>query len=113
MRSPHNAVSDTMAELHMENSVRETVANDAQNPRKWTIRLESYPNTLIRSFIDIEVIEEDDGDASVCVMRRFNVGRRALNRIMNTLVEKLDDEPRWAGPSGHGQPPGGQPSQQA
>ncbi len=111
MRNPHNAVTDTMDELRMGDSVRETVTNDPENQRKWTIRLESRPNAMIRSFLIVEVIEEDDGDASVCVLRRFNVGYRALTRIMDTLVEKLDDQPRWPGPSAQQQPPGGQPSQ--
>lgn len=110
MRTPHNAVTDTMNALHMEDTVRDTVTNDIQNPRKWTIRFESRPNALIRSLLEVEVIEENDGDASVCVIRKFNVGFRALNRIMNTLVEKLDDQPRWPGPSAQQQPPGGQPS---
>lgn len=93
MRNPHNTVSDVMSRLQMENTVRETVTQDPQNHRAWKIRLESQPRTLIRSFIEIEVIEEDDGDASVCVLRQHNVGRRALHRIMTALVDLLDDTP--------------------
>lgn len=93
MRNPHNAISDAMSRLQMGNSVRETVTQDPQSPRTWRIRLESSPNALIRSFLDVEVIEEQDGDASVCVLRQHNVGRRALFRIMTALVDALDDTP--------------------
>jgi hypothetical protein len=108
MRNPNNAVADTIAHLHMGESVRDIVAIDPQNVRRWLIRFESTPNTLIRSFMDVEVIEEDDGDATVCVLRRFNVGRRAMTRIMNTLVDQLEDQPRLVGPWVQ-QPAGGEP----
>ena len=82
----------------MGNSVQVIITIDPQNAHRWLIRLESNPNALIRSFIDVEVIEENDGDATVCVLRRFNVGRRAMTRIMNELVEQLEDQPRLAEP---------------
>lgn len=96
MRSPHNAVSDTIAELNMTDSVRETVRQEGDYI--WIVRFESIPTALIRSFLEVEIIEEDDGDASVCVLRRFNVGRRVMARIMDTLVEHLDDVPRLVQP---------------
>lgn len=107
MRNPINAVSDTLIATGLAEAVRDITVQDAVNPRKWTVRFESKNNALIRSFLVVEVIEEDDGDASVCVLRRFNVGRRAMIRIMNTLVDQLDDEPRLAGPLAP--PPGGAP----
>jgi hypothetical protein len=107
MRNPINAVSDTLVATGLVEAVRDITVQDAVNPRKWTIRFESKNNALIRSFLVVEVIEEDDGDASVCVLRRFNVGRRAMVRIMNTLVDQLDDEPILAGPLVP--PPGGAP----
>jgi hypothetical protein len=105
MRNPINAVSDTLVATGLTESVRDITTQDAVNPRKWNVRFESKNNALIRSFLVVEVIEEDDGDASVCVLRRFNVGRRAMIRIMNTLVDQLDDEPILAGPLAP--PPGG------
>jgi hypothetical protein len=93
MRNIHNAVTDMMDTLRMGALVRDEITQDPQAPNKWLIRLESYPNSLIRSSIEIEVIEEQDGDASVCVLRRSNVGRRALFRIMTALVDSLDDTP--------------------
>jgi hypothetical protein len=98
MRNPVNAVSDTLAALGMAATVRDDVTPDPNNPRRWIIRFESDPNALIRSFMEVEVIEEDDGDAAVCVLRRFNVGRRVMFRIMNRLVEELDDEARLVAP---------------
>jgi hypothetical protein len=108
MRNPNNAVADTIEALHMTNSVRETVTLDPNNNHRWTIRFESKPNALVRSFMVVEIIEEDDGDASVCVLRRFNVGRSVMIRIMDTLVDNLEDLPRLEGP--WVQPPvGGEP----
>jgi hypothetical protein len=98
MRSPYNAVTDTMNELGMDDSVRDTIRQDDNNHRIWHIRFESVPTALIRSILEIEVVQEEDGDASVCVIRRFNVGRRVMNRIMNCLVENLDDSPRLEEP---------------
>jgi hypothetical protein len=107
MRNPINAVSDTLIATGLAEAVRDITVQDPDDPRKWTIRFESKNNALVRSFLVVEVIEEDDGDASVCVLRRFNVSRRAMIRIMNTLVDQLDDEPRLAEPLVP--PPGGAP----
>lgn len=98
MRNPINAVSDTLAVTGFDETVRDITLQDAVNPRKWTVRFESRANALVRSFMEVEIIEEDDGDASVCVLRRFNVGRRAMIRIMNTLVHELEEHPRLVGP---------------
>lgn len=110
MRNPINAVSDTIAAVGLGDTVSDITIQDPVNPRKWTVRFESKNNALIRSFMLVEVIEEDDGDASVCVLRRFNVGRRAMVRIMNTLVQALEDPPILAGP--WVPPPGGAPPEQ-
>jgi hypothetical protein len=107
MRNPNNAVSDTLASIGLADTVRDITIQDPINPRKWTVRFESKNNALIRSFLVVEIIEEDDGDASVCVLRRFNVGRRAMVRIMNALVDALEDQPRLVGP--WVPPPGGAP----
>ena len=105
MRNPINAVSDTLAATGLAETVRDVTIQDPINPRKWTVRFENRENALIHSFLVVEIIEEDDGDASVCVLRRFNVGRRAMVRIMSTLVHQLEDHPRLVGP--WGQPPAG------
>lgn len=108
MRNPHNAVSDTIEQLRMRDVVEEIVTFEHN---VWTIRFESLPNALIHSVLEIQVIEEEDGDASVCVMLRSNIGRRSLNRLMTALVDNLDDEPREDLPFEQQPPPGGQPSQ--
>lgn len=100
----------------MEDTVEHSIVHDVENPLKWTVKFKSHNNALIKSYILIEVIEEDDGDASVCVLRRVNVGYSALQKIMDTLVRNLDDYadmPRLIPVSSHGQPPVGQPSQQS
>lgn len=100
MRNPHNAVSDTIAALGLTESVIDIVRIDPNNPRRWLIRIQSRENALIHSFLEIEVIEEDDGDAAVCVLRRYNVGRGTMTRIMNNLVRQLDDDARLEQPWG-------------
>ena len=90
MRNIHNALTDTIESLGLTHVVRDSVNNPA--PHRWILKIESLPNALIRSFLEVEVIEEDDGDASVCVLHRQNVGRRVMSRILNRLVDMLDDE---------------------
>lgn len=103
MRNIHNAVTDTMDILNMNDSVLTVVRLDPVNNHRWLLRFQSRDNALVRSFMEVEVIEEDDGDATVCVLRRYNVGRGAMIRIMDTLVRELDDAPRLGQP--WGQPP--------
>jgi hypothetical protein len=93
MRNLYNAVSDMMNSLNMGTAVQETITQDQENHRKWLLRLDSKPNCLSRSSVLIEIIEEEDGDASVCVLRSHNVGRRSLHRLMRKLVDVLDDSP--------------------
>lgn len=90
MRNIHNALTDTIESLGLTHVVQDSVNPVAH--RQWILKIESLPNALVRSFLEIEVIEEDDGDASVCVLRRHNVGRRVMARILNRLVDKLDDD---------------------
>jgi hypothetical protein len=104
MRSPHNAVTDVMNELGMVQSVRETVIQDPENPRRWLITFESVPGSLIRSRLHVEVLEGDP-HAFACVLDRQNVGYRAMNRIMDKLMRRLGRAPRASPPSG--QPPSG------
>jgi hypothetical protein len=61
-------------------------------PNQWHLKILSLPNAETQSHLIIEVIEEEDGDASVCVLQRKNVGRRVMNRILNRLCEMLDDD---------------------
>ena len=105
MRNPHNAVTDTLEILRMTDAVVTVVRTDPIVPNRWIVRFESHENALPHSScLEVEIIEENDGDATVCVLRRVNVGRRPMNRIMDTLVRRLDDDaPRLAQPSG--QPP--------
>ena len=97
MRSPLNALTETIESLGLVTSVEEFV--HTVGPHQWHLKILSLPNALIRSHLIIEVIEEEDGDASVCVLQRKNVGRRVMNRILNRLCEKLDDTLIYAEPS--------------
>lgn len=109
MRNVHNAVTDTMSLLRMNEVALTVIRLDPDNDHRWQVRFQSRENALVRSHMDVEVIEEDDGDATVCVLHRYNVGRGAMTRIMDTLVRQLDDAPRlgqpWAQPPAAGAPP--------
>ena len=106
MRSPHNAVTDVMNELGMLHSVRDTVTQDPDNPRRWLVTFESVQtNPTFR--LDVEVMEGEP-HAYACVLNRFNVGYRSMTRIMDKLMDRLE-APRVSRPSRQS-PPGGSPS---
>lgn len=90
MRTPHNALTETVDSLGLTQSVQEFTQQLA--PNRWHLKILSLPSALTRSHLIIEVIEEDDGDASVCVLQRKNVGRRVMARILDRLCEKLNDD---------------------
>ena len=56
--------------------------------------------------LDVEVID-DDPHPYACVLNRFNVGYRSMTRIMDKLMDRLE-EPRAYRPSAQS-PPGGEP----
>ena len=108
MNNPHNAVTDTMDQLGMNNAVSSSVSIDPEVENRWIVRFESVPGALIRSYIEIEVIEEEDEEEpTVCVLQRHNVGFRAMNRLMDALVENLT--PRLAEPLEPQRPRAGSP----
>ena len=107
MRSPHNAVSDVMNELGMNQLVRETVTEDPQSIGRWLITFESVPGSLIHSRLHLEVMEGDPHPFA-CVLDRHNVGYRAMSRIMDRLMRRLERPPRASQPSTQS-PPGGEP----
>lgn len=90
MKHPANAVSDVMAALQMEGQVRETV-QAAEEPGRWIIRFESLPGTLIRSCLEVEILENAPHHPVGCVLRKVNVGRSVMERIMDELMDALDD----------------------
>ena len=107
MRNPHNATTDVVTELGMSGVVRDTVEQDPQNPRRWLVTFESMPGALIRSRLHVEVLDENPNPVA-CVLERQNVGYRAMNRIMDKLMNRLQRGPRSSLP--WGQPPlGGSP----
>lgn len=89
MRNPINALTETIESLGLRTSVVDNVTPLGVN--HWALKIHSLPSALTHSHLIIEVIEEDDGDASVCVVQRKNVGRRVMTRILNRLCEKLND----------------------
>jgi hypothetical protein len=90
MRNPINALTATVASLGLTDSVQENTHEIS--PKRWHLKIVSLPHALIHSHLIVEVIEEEDGDASVCVLQRKNVGRRVMTRILDCLCEALDDE---------------------
>ena len=92
MRSPHNAVSDLMIELGMDASVTHTVVLDSQNPLRWLITFESAHGALIHSRLHVELMQGNPHPYA-CVLDRENVGLSVMSRIMNALMNHLDEEP--------------------
>jgi hypothetical protein len=90
MRNPINALTETVESLGLRTSVVDVVTPMGVN--HWVLKILSLPSALTHSHLVIEVIEEDDGDASVCVIQRKNVGRRVMTRILDRLCERLNDE---------------------
>jgi hypothetical protein len=107
MRSPLLAVADVMSELHMTQTVQSTTTQDPENPSRWLITFESAPASLAHARIEIEVLEGDPHPFA-CVLDRTNVGRLAMNRIMNKLMNRLE-APRVYRLSAQS-PPGGEPA---
>ena len=107
MRSPHNAASDVITELGMSGVVRDTVEQDPQNPNRWLVTFESMPGALLYSRLHVEVLEGNPYPVA-CVLGRYNVGYRAMNRIMDKLMNRLQDPPISSLPWGP-QPSGGSP----
>lgn len=107
MRSPYNAVYDTMNELGLLQTFHETITQDPENPQRWLITIESCAATPTpHRRLDIEVIEGDPNPYA-CVLNRFAIGYRPMSRIMNKLMDRLE-EARPSRPSGQS-PPGGEP----
>jgi hypothetical protein len=108
MRSPHNAASDVITELGMERIVRDTVEQDPQDPHRWLVTFESMPGALIHSRLHVEIMEGNPHPYG-CVLERHNVGYRAMNRIMDKLLTRLQRGSRsslpWGQPPSGGSPP--------
>jgi hypothetical protein len=88
MRSPYIVIPEVLEELNMTNIVRETIERDSG---RWVIKIESLPNALIRSYIVFEIME-NDGTPFGCVLKRYNCGRSSMTRIMDRVMDKLDEE---------------------
>ena len=107
MRSPHNAAWDVLNELGMLQTVRETVSQDPENPRRWLVTFESVPGSLTHSRLHVEVMEGEP-HAYACVLDRRNVGYRMMTHMMDRLMRRLERPPRASPPSGQ-QPSAGSP----
>ena len=88
MRSVHNAVSDTLDDLGMTNSVRDRIAVDPNNPNRNIVLLKSKANALSHGKLIFEVIDTGDNPI-VCVLSSDNVSQRTMEKIMDTLMDNL------------------------
>jgi hypothetical protein len=89
-RSVHNAVSDVLSELGMNNTVDATIEQDVQNPGRWLVTFTSRPGSLTVSMLEVEVLE-NNGNPAACVLSSVNVLRHKLTLIMDLLMERLWD----------------------
>jgi hypothetical protein len=88
MRSLYIVIPEVLQELNMTHIVRETIERDSG---RWVVKIESLPNALIRSYITFEIME-NDGTPFGCVLKRYNCGRTSMIRIMDMVMEKIEDE---------------------
>ena len=89
MRSVHNAVTDTLEDLDMEDTVRDQVTVDPENPLRHVVLLKSKPNSLSHGKLKIEIIQDPNDIPTVCVLSNVNVSARTLEKIMNSLMDNL------------------------
>jgi hypothetical protein len=89
MRSVHNAVTDTLEDLDMEDAVRDRIAVDPLNPRRYIVLLKSKPNSLSIGKLVIEIIDEPNDTPTVSVLANVNVSQRTMEKIMDTLMDNL------------------------
>lgn len=89
-------VTDVMTTLRMM-GVRETVTE--VSPGRWLVRFEGDD-----AILEAEILEEQQVG---CVLTRYNVGRRAMARIMDALMDALEarSAPVSGQPPGQGEPP--------
>jgi hypothetical protein len=89
MRSVHNAVTDTLEDLDMEDSVRDRIGVDPLNPRRYVVLLKSKPNSLSHGKLVIEILDEPNDIPTVSVLANVNVSQRTMEKIMDTLMDNL------------------------
>lgn len=84
----HNTVSDVLSELDYANIINDHIHHTDENPRFWYVTF-SYRNQAQRCFT-IELFIDDDGDYSAMEMESHDFSRAMKNRIMDSLMDKLN-----------------------
>lgn len=88
MRSIHNAVSNMLDDLGMNNTVSDRISTDPNNPNRSIVLLKSKANVLTHGNLVFEVIDTGDNPI-VCVLSSENVSQRTMQKIMDTLMDNL------------------------
>jgi hypothetical protein len=89
MRNIHNALSDTLDTLNIPNAFT-SILRDPNDPDCWRISLYSLDHDNRDVVLEVEVIDRNNGPVGSVLFRK-NVGRHAMSRFMNTLMDKVCD----------------------
>jgi hypothetical protein len=89
MRNVHNAVDNLLEELDFD-PLRRVVQQDPNNARRWMIKFRL--NHVFGSFLIVEIMENNAGDAVGFVLAQNGFGRQLVEDIMNLLMDFLDDD---------------------
>jgi len=108
MRSIYNAATDTIDELRLGRHMDETVHPDPESRRRWIVRFLSKPGAMAFFAVEVEVIDEENDEPTVCVLHKVGLSSRTLERLMDTFEERLSS-PRLHLPLPPSPPAGGEP----
>lgn len=86
MRNIYNAVSDVLE--HINGDIDSSIHEDPNVPNRWRIQIKN--RQVQDSLLEVEILVLDNEPIG-CVLQRRHVGRRVMNRIMDLLMDYLED----------------------
>jgi hypothetical protein len=91
MRSVNNAVYDMLVDLNLVSSIDDQIEVDPENERRTLVKLVSKRDPS--SMLEIEIIDVENDEPTVCVLNRVNMSYRVMTIIMDTLMDYLESAP--------------------
>lgn len=108
MRSIYNVATETLSELRLARHMDETVHPDPETPRRWIVRFISKPGAMAFFVLEVEVLDEENDDPTLCVLHKVGLSQRMVERVLDTFEERLST-PRWTPPLPPSPPAGDAP----
>jgi hypothetical protein len=90
MRNIHNALSDTLEALNI-NDAHTSILRDPNDPACWRVSLYALDHENRDVVLEVEVIDRENGPVGTVLFRR-NMGRHSMTLFMNTLMDKVCDD---------------------